>query len=89
MRVDGTYLDLALSGPILCTRHADQPGVVGMLGTVLGRHAVNIRRVELGPSQERDGLARAFLTLYDEPPQAVMAEIAALPPVREALLIHL
>ena len=89
VRVDGTHLDLALSGPILCTRHADQPGVVGLLGTVLGRHAVNIRRVELGPSQGRDGLARAFLTLYDEPPPAVMAEIAALPPVREARLIHL
>jgi D-3-phosphoglycerate dehydrogenase len=89
VRVDGTHLDLALAGPILITRHADQPGVVGLLGTILGRHAVNIRRVELGPSQAHDGLARAFLTLYDEPPPAVVAEIATLPPVREVRLVHL
>jgi hypothetical protein len=64
---------------------------VGLLGTTLGRHGVNIRRVELGPSHEgqADGLARAFLTLYAEPAPEVLAEIATLAPVREARLVHL
>jgi D-3-phosphoglycerate dehydrogenase len=49
VRVDDMHLDLDPKGPILITRHADRPGVVGLLGTVLGAHGVNIRRIELGP----------------------------------------
>lgn len=42
-------IDLEPEGALIVTRHADQPGVVGTVGTLLGRHGVNIRRIELGP----------------------------------------
>jgi len=90
VRIDDVHLDLPVAGPLLITRHRDLPGVVGQLGTVLGNHGVNIRRIELGPpSRESGGLAAGFLTLYDVPPDAVVDELAALEPVEEVQLIHL
>jgi D-3-phosphoglycerate dehydrogenase len=96
VRVDEFHLDLDPRGPILITRHADRPGVVGLLGSVLGAHGVNIRRIELGPPPGADSkpdaepaLAAGFLCLYQEPPPEVIAHIAALEPVRELRLVRL
>jgi D-3-phosphoglycerate dehydrogenase len=95
VRVDGMHLDLDPKGPILITRHADRPGVVGLLGTVLGAHGVNIRRIELGPppdaagdATERD-LATGFLSLYGEPGPEVLSHVGALEPVRDVRLVRL
>lgn len=92
VRIDDMHLDLDPKGPILMTRHADRPGVVGMLGTVLGAHGVNIRRIELGPPSDAKGasdMAAGFLSLYEEPPRALIAAVAALEPVRQVKLIRL
>ncbi|MBL8862576.1 MAG: phosphoglycerate dehydrogenase [Planctomycetes bacterium] len=91
--IDGLRLDLEPKGPILITRHDDQPGVVGLLGTVLGAHRVNIRRIELGPATEMTpsgvGLATGILSLYEEPSAAVLSALRALEPVREVRLVRL
>jgi D-3-phosphoglycerate dehydrogenase len=89
VRIDDLHLDLEPAGRILITRHQDRPGVVGLLGTTLGRHGINIQRIELGPPEKRGAspaaeLATGFLTLDDDPPPAVMDEIRALEPEREA-----
>jgi D-3-phosphoglycerate dehydrogenase len=97
LSVDDMPLDLDPRGPILITRHADRPGVVGLLGTVLGAQGVNIRRIELGPPPETSGresaseppLATGFLSLYDEPGPHVLARLAELEPVREVRLVRL
>ena len=90
VRIDDTHLDLAPVGPLLITEHDDQPGVVGLLGTVLGRHGVNIRRVELGPPERGpERLARGFLTLYDQPSQACIEELRALAPLRKVQVVQL
>ena len=84
---------LNLLTPILITRHDDQPGVVGLLGTVLGSHRVNIRRIELGPATSMTpggrGLATGVLSLYEEPSQPVLAHLRSLEPVREVRLVRL
>jgi D-3-phosphoglycerate dehydrogenase len=92
VRIDAMHLDLDPKGPLLITNHEDRPGVVGLLGTVLGAHRVNIRRIELGPpgeSSSASGLATGFLTLYEEPPSEVLAHIANLEPVKLVKLIRL
>ncbi|MBI5364485.1 MAG: phosphoglycerate dehydrogenase [Planctomycetes bacterium] len=86
-RFDELELDLEPKGCVLVTRHADEPGVVGALGTLLARHQVNIRRVELGPASA--GLAMGLLSLYGEPSQAVLDDVRKLPAVREARLLKL
>lgn len=90
VRVDEVHLDLAPTGPLLITRHTDQPGVVGKLGTILGEGGVNIRRVELGPPDAaRTGEAWGFLSLYEPPSPAVLERIAALDVVQEVQLVRL
>jgi D-3-phosphoglycerate dehydrogenase len=90
VRVDDVPLELDPRGSLLLTIHDDQPGVVGLLGTLLGRHGVNIRRVELGPADtDGSGNATGFLSLYGPPPGELVAEIAALGPVRHVQLIQL
>jgi D-3-phosphoglycerate dehydrogenase len=90
VRIDDHYLDLSPRGPLLVTTHDDQPGVVGLLGTVLGDAGVNIRKIELGPgAHAADRLARGFLSLYAPPPPEVVARVAALAPVRSARLVNL
>ena len=90
VRVDGVHVDLAPSGPMLVTRHHDQPGVLGAIGTVLGSAGANIRRVELGPPRDSSaGLASAFLSLYEQPTQEVLAQVFDLDPVVSVHLVNL
>lgn len=88
--IENVHLDLPLRGPLLATRHRDLPGVLGAIGQVLGRHQVNIRRLELGPSREgSEELAYGFLTLYSDPPQEAVAEVAQLEAIEQVQLIRL
>jgi D-3-phosphoglycerate dehydrogenase len=45
-------LDLPPRGILLLTRHKDQPGVLGQIGSILGRYQINIQRLELAPGRE-------------------------------------
>lgn len=90
VRIDDNYLDLTPSGPLLVTKHADEPGVVGLLGTALGKARVNIKKIELGPGERSaDGLARGFLSLYDQPSAELLEELARLAPLRHVRLVQL
>jgi D-3-phosphoglycerate dehydrogenase len=81
-RVDGVHVDMRSDGPLLMTRHADEPGVLGRIGTLLGEHGCNILRVELGglPGSERSGKATALglLRLDRKPDQEVVDALAAM-----------
>lgn len=93
VRFDGLELDLEPKGAVMITRHDDQPGVVGLLGTLLGRERVNIRRIELGPaggdSISGRGQATGVLSLYEEPSASVLAAVRALAPVHDVRLVRL
>ncbi len=90
VRIDGIPLDLPLRGPLLVTRHKDEPGVIGLLGTLLGRRGINIRRLDLAPPPEgQSGYATGFLSLYAAPDPSIVAEIAALDPIAEVQLLAL
>jgi D-3-phosphoglycerate dehydrogenase len=47
-RLDGVDLEAPLEGTLLVVHNEDQPGVIGEVGTILGRHAVNIASFTLG-----------------------------------------
>ena len=46
--VDGVEIEAPLEGVLLVITNDDQPGVIGEVGTILGRHAVNIASFALG-----------------------------------------
>jgi D-3-phosphoglycerate dehydrogenase len=50
--VDGVPVESPLEGTLLIIRNNDQPGVIGDVGTLLGRHGVNIANFALGRDPE-------------------------------------
>jgi D-3-phosphoglycerate dehydrogenase len=47
-QVDGIYCEAALAGPLIFMKNHDVPGVIGHVGTVLGRNTINISNFSLG-----------------------------------------
>ena len=48
LMVDGIYCEAMLAGNLLVLKNDDVPGVIGFIGSVLGRHGVNIANFSLG-----------------------------------------
>lgn len=46
--IDGVEIEAPLEGTLLVIRNEDRPGVIGELGTILGRHGINIASFALG-----------------------------------------
>lgn len=86
--VDGVEVDTIPQGNLLFVKNEDTPGVVGQIGTALGRHEVNIARMGLG---RKPGSGRAIMLIeVDEAvPETVLAELAKLPGIREARFVRL
>ncbi|MCC6673491.1 MAG: phosphoglycerate dehydrogenase [Planctomycetes bacterium] len=63
VELDRFLLDAIPEGPMLVTLHHDRPGVLGLIGSILGSEQVNIARVQLGTVAEHDGLALGIFNL--------------------------
>lgn len=48
VRLDGVEVEAPLEGTLVVVRNRDQPGVIGEVGSVLGRHGINIATFALG-----------------------------------------
>ena len=83
VQIKGIGLEAEPMRNMLYTTNTDTPGYIGALGTKLGSLGINIATFALGRA-EKSGEAIAFLGV-DEPvgPEA-LAEIAALPQIRQA-----
>ncbi len=86
--IDGFEVELAPAENILVMRYPDQPGMVGVFGTVLGRHKVNIAGMAVGRKQKA-GEAMVALTLDDPVPQPALEEISGQVQLSEARLVRL
>jgi D-3-phosphoglycerate dehydrogenase len=74
VRLYSQPVEIPASGTLLLLNNSDKPGIVGHLGTILGKHKVNIASMSLG----RDvvgGKALTVLSLDSVPPQAVLDEL--------------
>ncbi len=78
VRFDGFSLDAHLDGVLLLYRHRDVPGQIGFLGSVLGKHGVNIAHMALGRTGP-GGNALGVFNVDSLPPAAALEEIALNP----------
>lgn len=88
IRIDGFSLEALPSGWMLIFSNLDVPGVIGRIGTLCGRHQINIAGMQLG-RERRGGRAVSILNLDDPIPDPVLAEIRAMPDIVFAKLIKL
>lgn len=74
VRLGEFHLDAYLDGVLLIFSHQDVPGIIGQIGTICGRHSVNIAAMTVG-REKPGGQAIAVLNLDSEPPAAAVGEV--------------
>lgn len=90
VEVDGFGLDSPLAGDVLITHHRDQPGMIGQIGTILGRSDVNIAGMQVGrQAPQRGGAAIMVLNVDDEIPPSALAEIEAISGIETTYVVSL
>ena len=94
LQVDGIQLEATLSGHLTYMRNRDVPGVIGYVGTVLGRNGINIGNFSLGrqdaPSTPGAPLDAVAVVETDEAlPETVLALLRENPAVKVAKTVEL
>src|SRR5213594_2490871 len=88
VRVYSQPTEIVPQGVVLLLKNKDRPGMVGYLGTLMGRHKVNIASMSLS----RDtvgGYALTVLNLDSVPPQALLDEIQRDPDITNVKVVQL
>lgn len=90
VRLGNFHLDAYLDGLMLIYRHRDVPGLIGFIGTILGKHRVNIAHMALGRERnEPGGDSIAVLNLDSSPSAEALQELAKHPDVQGVELVRL
>jgi D-3-phosphoglycerate dehydrogenase len=88
--LDGYRLEAYLDGCLLVFVHEDVPGIIGGVGTVFGKHGVNIGQMAVGrASDQPSGVAVGVLNLDAEPSPEALQEVRDIPSISIAKVIHL
>lgn len=86
VQIGGVHLDAIPSGYVLVVRNIDKPGVIGNIGSLLGRYQINIGQFQLG----RKGGEAVCMVNVDSPiPESAIEEIRRLPNIISARQVNL
>jgi len=88
VRLYSLPVEIPTGGVVLLLNNKDRPGIVGHLGTLLGKHKVNIASMSLSRDTV-DGDAFTVLNLDSEPPAAVLAELENDDSIRNVKVVNL
>src|SRR5215471_14915518 len=90
IRIDGIPLEAHLDGTLLFLRNEDRPGVIGHVGSTLGKHRVNIATFALGRRDNTQGAEAVSLIRLDGAiSEEVIREVRKHAAITEARVIHL
>jgi len=86
VRLGRIRMDAVPEGEMLVIENYDKPGVIGNVGTTLGRHNINIGRFQLG---RRDEQALCMVNIDTPAGKNVIEDIKSLPNIISVRQIHL
>lgn len=86
VKIGQIYLDAIPEGSMIVIQNLDKPGVIGNVGTTLGRHNINIGRFQLG---RRDDRALCMVNIDSPADEHVLEEIKSLPNIISVRQVHL
>jgi D-3-phosphoglycerate dehydrogenase len=86
VRIGEIYLDAIPEGSMIVIQNFDMPGVIGNVGTTLGKNNINIARFQLGRREDR---ALCLVNIDTPANEAVIEEIKALPNIISVRQVHL
>jgi D-3-phosphoglycerate dehydrogenase len=94
LHVDGIDIEAPLEQNLIYLRNQDVPGVIGKVGTILGKHGINIANFSLGrrAQEPKPGASReaiAVVHVDGKVPDAVVSELGGIPAVQQAKAVRL
>lgn len=89
IRVEGHRLEAYLDGVMLVFLHRDVPGIIGAVGSIFGRHNVNIGQMSVGRTDANREEAIGVLNLDAAPSDEALAEVLALDNVHKVKVVQL
>lgn len=76
VRIDQHHINVRPTGYILLIYNSDQPGMIGLMGTILGEHGINIADMTVGRSRLWE-LAVTLINVDSPVPRHVLQTIAS------------
>jgi len=77
VKIDGYYVEVSPEGEMLVIQNWDRPGIIGNLGTLLGKHNINIAAMTFG-REKPQGMAISVLNVDSPVPLEVLEKIKKL-----------
>ncbi len=81
-------VEAAPSGALLIYENHDEPGIIGMVGTLMGRDQVNIAAMSLSRNNA-GGTALCVLNLDSAPSEAALKELTSHRAIKQAVVVKL
>jgi len=88
VNVDGFSVDAMPSGYLIIASNIDQPGMIGQVGTILGKNNVNIAGMEVGRNKAGEK-AVMLLNIDNAVPDKVLRELEKVKGIHSAKLVSL
>ena len=82
------HLEAYMDGILLVFTHRDVPGLIGFIGTIFGKHQVNIAQMNVG-RQIPGGEAMGILNLDTMPSEAALQEVRRHPQISSLCVVKL
>lgn len=73
--INGFDVDVAPKGKMILFKNSDVPGVIGEVGTLLGKHGINIADFRLGRKNKEEGKALAVIIVDNDVPNQTIEEL--------------
>lgn len=86
VRMGEIYMDAIPEGSMIVIQNVDKPGVIGNVGSTLGKHHINIGRFQLGRRGDR---ATCLVNIDESAGEKVIQDIAALPNILSVKQVRL
>ncbi|MNI76283.1 D-3-phosphoglycerate dehydrogenase [compost metagenome] len=83
VQIDKFPVDISPEGHLIFISHNDKPGIIGNVGTLLGKNDVNIAAMQVG-RKVIGGEAIMVLTVDKEAPKEVLDDLTKLPEINKA-----
>ena len=84
VKINCYELEAPLDGNFLCTRHKDEPGVVGDIGAALGRANINITNMQVGTAKGH-AMAIAVIGISELLDDLTLESIKQIPAVNKVI----
>ncbi|HAM37782.1 MAG TPA: phosphoglycerate dehydrogenase [Elusimicrobia bacterium] len=88
VKINDYYVDVEITENILIFTNADKPGVIGKVGTILGKNSINIAAMEVGRKQV-GGDAITIVNVDLSIPDKVLSEIKEQSEIKNVKMIKL